>query len=260
MDQTTEVRQLYLDLMKKCITGLIYEDRPTAVFPFPGFVDRQPRGFSRKWREWGRDCPSQAHSMIGLRRMDNIQFCFERVLADNVPGDLIETGVWKGGATIFMRALLKAHQVRDRLVWVADSFEGLPAPEPSTYPEDATFEDCKGSICVNLETVMRHFELYGLLDGQVRFLKGWFKDTLPTAPMKRLSIMRLDGDYYQSTIESLTHLYPRLSAGGFVILDDYFVLSACRRAVEDYRSAHGIGEELVDIDGSSAYWRKDSGG
>ncbi len=257
MNYTTELRRMYLDLIKNSIIGLISEDEPTVVFPIPGYIDKQPQGFNRKWREWGRDCPSRAHSMIGKRRMDNIQFCVEQALAANVPGDLIETGVWKGGATIFMRAILKAHQVRDRYVWVADSFEGLPAPESSRYPDDATFERWQGSICIPLEMVQHHFELYGLLDEQVRFLKGWFKDTLPVAPIDRLAVIRLDGDYYQSTMEALVSLYPKLSPGGFLIVDDYFALPACRNAVDDYRATHGVGEELQDIDGTAIYWRKE---
>jgi hypothetical protein len=260
MDQTSELRRMYLDLIKRSLTGMIYEDEPIVVFPFPGFVDRQPRGYNRKWRELGRDCPSRAHSMIGMRRMDNIQFCVEQALADNVPGDLIETGVWKGGATIFMRALLKAHQIHERLVWVADSFQGLPAPEPSEYPEDAAFHKWEGSISIPMETVRHHFEVYGLLDGQVRFLKGWFKDTLPAAPIDSLAVMRLDGDYYQSTMEALTYLYPRLSPGGYVIIDDYFALPPCRKAVEDYRAKQGISDEMLDIDGTSVFWRRESGG
>ncbi len=88
-------------------------------------------------RAVGRDWPARADSMIGLRRMDNIQDCIETVIRDDVPGDLIETGVWRGGATIFMRGVLKAYEDTTRTVWVADSFEGLPPPDPARYPADA---------------------------------------------------------------------------------------------------------------------------
>ena len=256
MSDTNELRQLYIDLMKKCLTGLIYEDKPVVVFPIWGLVDTNPKGFVRKWREWGRDAPSQAHTMIGLRRMDNIQYCLERVLMENIPGDLIETGVWRGGATIFMRALLKAYQARDRVVWVADSFAGLPAPDLDQYPIDAEFNGWAGMLHVPLEQVQHNFQVYGLLDEQVRFLKGWFKDTLPTAPIERLAVMRLDGDLYQSILEALTHLYPKLSPGGYVIVDDYFVHTPCRNAVDDYRFHNKITEEIVDIDGNAGYWRR----
>ena len=100
----------------------------------------------------------------------------------------------------------------------------------------------------------RNFDRYGLLDGQVQFLKGWFKDTLSTMPAKELAVLRLDGDLYESTWDALNSLYPRLSDGGFLIIDDY-VYDSCRQAVHDYRRAHDIEATIVDIDGHSVFWR-----
>jgi hypothetical protein len=225
------------------------------MFP-PWFVDRHPKEFVRKWREWGRDVPRQAHTMIGLRRMDNIQYCVEQVLADNVPGDLIETGVYRGGATIWMRALLKAHGVTERQVWVADSFEGLPTPDLGKYPLGEGWANAEGKLACSLDQVKHNFEVYGLLDEQVHFLKGWFKDTLPNSSIEQVAVMRLDGDLYESTLDALTYLYPRLSPGGFAVFDDYPVVDPCRRAVNDYRNANGITEDIIDIDGMSVYWRR----
>ncbi|MFH1754031.1 MAG: TylF/MycF/NovP-related O-methyltransferase, partial [Candidatus Omnitrophota bacterium] len=165
--------------------------------------------------------------------------------------------VWRGGAVIFMRALLKAYGVRDRTVWVSDSFEGLPEPDTERYPDDAgdTLHSSK-ELAISLESVKANFESYGLLDDQVRFLKGWFKDTLPVAPIKRLAVMRLDGDMYGSTIDALNSLYPKLSAGGYVIVDDYGAMETCRKAVGDYRQLHNIKDEIKEVDWTGAYWRK----
>ena len=113
---------LYLDLMKRILTNTIYED--------PNISPRQPPSYVRQLRENGEDWPLIAHTMIGMKRLDNLQYCVEKVIAENVPGDLIETGVWRGGAAIFMRAILKAYGVTGRRVLVADSFEGLPSPNP----------------------------------------------------------------------------------------------------------------------------------
>ncbi len=77
----------------------------------------------------GRIWPRYAETMIGLKRLDNIQFCIESVLSNNIQGDLIEVGVWRGGASIFMKAVLAANRAIDRRVFVADSFEGLPKPD-----------------------------------------------------------------------------------------------------------------------------------
>ncbi len=247
--------QLYLDLLKKSLSGLIYEDAPSQVFPIGLLTAKAPNGFVRLFREHGRDVPGCAHSSIGLRRLDNIQYCLETVLQDSIPGDLIETGVWRGGATILMRGVLKAYGITDRQVWVADSFEGLPVPDTKHYPLDQFWVKNTGKLAVTQQEVSRNFALYGLLDDQVRFLPGWFKETLPDAPIERLAVLRLDGDLYQSTLDALTHLYPKLSLGGFVIIDD-FGLESCRQAVNDYRNAQAIKEPIQTIDWTGVYWRR----
>ena len=94
-----------------------------------------------------------------------------------------------------------------------------------------------------------------MLDNRVKFLEGWFRDTLPTAPVEKLAVLRLDGDLYESTILALDSLYPKLSPGGFVIIDDY-ILEFCRKAVEDYRAKHGITDEMIQIDRTAVFWKK----
>jgi O-methyltransferase len=233
-------RQRFLNLMKLSLLDLLYENDP-------------------EWRKsavegWG--WPRRSMSMIGLRRLNNLEQCFEHVVAHGIPGDFIETGVWRGGAAIFMRALLDAHEVPDRTVWVADSFEGMPVPDAEKYPADRDLDFSNNErLTVPLEEVQRNFRRYGLLDDRVRFLKGWFKETLPAAPIAQLSILRLDGDLFESTMDALTSLYPRVSPGGCVIVDDNWV-PACRKAVDDYRTAHGISDEIVTIDSQGAYWIK----
>jgi hypothetical protein len=240
---------LYLDLMKRSLTNWIYRDEGELY-------QREPKPFEDLVREEGRDWPLNAHTMVGLKRLDNLQFCVEDVIANRVPGDLIETGVWRGGATILMRAVLKAHGVEDRRVWVVDSFEGMPAPDPENYPHDARFEHFAHQLAVSLEEVKDNFDRYGLLDGQVRFLKGWFRDTLPTAPIDKLAVVRLDGDWYESTMDGLENLYPKLSVGGYLIVDDYGCVPACRQAVLDYREAHGITDEIRSVDWTGVFWQR----
>lgn len=140
---------------------------------------------------------------------------------------------------------------------MADSFEGLPPPDPDRYPEDKgnrlhTYDD----LAVSMEEVQRNFERYGLLDDQVRFLKGWFRDTLSEAPIAALAVARLDGDMYESTMDSLVHLYPKLSVGGYLIVDDYGAFRVCRQAVHDYRKAHGIDDEIRKVDWSGVFWQR----
>ena len=194
--------------------------------------------------------------MIGLKRLDQLQHAVETVIADGIPGDLIETGVWRGGACIFMRAVLAAYGDADRNVWVADSFQGLPHPDGVSYPADEGVDWTHvDELAIPLEQVQANFRRYGLLDERVRFLVGWFRDTLPTAPVEQLSILRLDGDLYESTMLALDSLYPKLSSGGFVIVDDY-ALTMCQQAVDDFRAKHGINEPLEQVDWSGVHWRK----
>jgi hypothetical protein len=207
----------------------------------------------------GLDWPSRAHTMVGIKRLDNVQQCVESVLADNVPGDFIETGVWRGGTCIFMRAILKAYGIEDRAVWVADSFRGLPRSRPDSHPSDHVipYFEAEDTLAVSEEAVRHNFELYGMLDDQVKFLPGWFRDTLPDAPIERLAVLRLDGDMYESTMDALTNLYPKLSVGGYCIIDDYG-LDSCQTAVWDYRAKEKIDDEIVNIDRFGAFWRRTS--
>ena len=197
-----------------------------------------------------------ADTMIGLKRLDNLQSLCTAVIREDVPGDFIETGVWRGGASILMRAVLKVHGITDRLVWACDSFEGLPPPDPEKHPADqGDIHHTFSTLAVSQQAVEANFEKYGLLDDQVRFVKGYFEDTLDGIPAERFAILRLDGDMYGSTIVALKTLYPRLSSGGYIIIDD-FGLGPCRQAVEDYRAEHGITEEIVTIDDFGVYWQK----
>jgi len=245
------LRDCYLSLLQSCLTGIIYEDKPltalgTEIY-HPGI------------REVGRDWPSLAHTMIGVKRLANLRQLSESVLQNKVPGDFIETGVWRGGACILMRAVLNAYGVTDRRVWVADSFQGVPPPNLNQYPADQdstyhTFEE----LSVSLDVVRSNFEKYGLLDDQVVFLKGWFKDTLRTASIERLALLRLDGDLYESTILALDALYDKVSPGGFVIVDDYHVVSGCRNAIRDFLASRKISSGLSEIDGVGVFWQKTS--
>jgi O-methyltransferase/8-demethyl-8-(2,3-dimethoxy-alpha-L-rhamnosyl)tetracenomycin-C 4'-O-methyltransferase len=241
------LREAYLDLLAKSLTNQIYGDAPFDYWS-GGRFDPQMRSLGRDW-------PSQAMTMIGDRRLDNIRQLFAAIVAAEVPGDLIETGVWRGGACIFMRGLLRAYGIGDRRVWVADSFAGLPPPDPQYAQDSGDQHHSFAQLAVSLETVQENFRRFDLLDAQVAFLPGWFAETLPAAPIVRLALLRLDGDMYGSTIDALAALYHKVSPGGFVIVDDYGAVAACRAAVTDFRQARGVTAPIVDIDGLGVYWR-----
>ncbi len=210
-------------------------------------------------RELGVDIPVNAETGVGLTRIDQLRTAIETVLAEGVPGDLLEAGVLRGGASIYMRGVLAVNGETNRTVWVADSFEGPPPPDLAAFPEDEhMFLHLIPEMAVPLPTVQRNFARYGLLDDQVRFLKGWFKDTLPNAPIEQLAILRLDGDSYEATTQIFEALYDKVSPGGFVVVDDYLRFEECRKATDDFRAARGVLEEIQDIDLDGVVWRKRS--
>ena len=270
--------QLYLDMVKKAVAFTLWNEPPAPISMaryqrsflkrrFVAMLTRlaakrnwqivEQRGYSEAERQEGQLWPMYAHTMIGMKRLDNLQCCVEDALARRVPGDLIETGVWRGGACILMRAVLAAHGISDRRVFVADSFQGLPEPD-GRYPQDAGAGfHTQSFLAVSRADVEESFRRFELLDSQVVFLEGWFKDTLPQAPIKQLAVMRLDGDMYASTMDALNALYPKLSPGGYCIIDDY-ALDGARQATDDFRKHHMIRSELKQVDFTGVYWRKDA--
>jgi O-methyltransferase len=247
--------ELYLDLLKRSLTNTIFRTEPDAN---QDETVRYVLGSITHYQQ------SSAVSMLPLARLDNLETCITDIIMRGIPGDLVETGVWRGGATIFMRALLKVFNVVDKLVWVADSFEGLPEPDPVKFPLEATAFNSAAMtkyykhLAVGLEEVKRNFAAYDMLDEQVKFLKGWFKDTLPQAPIEKISLLRLDGDYYESTRDALTNLYDKVTVGGYVIIDDYGEDSwtYCRKAVDEFRAERQISAPMIRVDKPCAYWQK----
>jgi O-methyltransferase len=263
------LRDQYLDLLAGVLTRSLFLDeeveevlghtrlkrRVIAALSKRGLRLVRPLDPSR--RENGHDWPSRAETMIGRKRMANLRYCVETAIADGIPGDLIETGVWRGGAVIYMRAILLAHAVTDRRVWAADSFRGLPRPDPERFPADVPDRHYTHSqLAISLDDVKANFARYGLLDDQVCFLEGWFADTLPAAPIGALAVARLDGDMYGSTWDAITSLYPKLSPGGFLIVDDYGAVEGCRMAIHNYRDNEGVTDPIETIDWGGVFWRK----
>lgn len=271
--------ELYLDLLAACLTrtlfgyGYVPVEPPRRLYRRAIYNLLQSRlnargiemlkrvSFDQQDRAAGRDWPRDGETMVGLARLRNLRECIADVIRRGVPGDLLEAGVWRGGATIFMRAALKAYGDEQRLVWVADSFQGLPPPNADRYPADAGDQHWMWSeiLAVPLDQVEANFRRFGLLDSQVRFLPGWFQDTLASAPIDRLAVLRLDGDMYESTKVALDALYPKLSPGGYLIVDDYQHVPGCKAAVDDYRAGHGIDEPIRDIDWTAVYWQREYG-
>jgi O-methyltransferase len=271
------LRDRYLTLLQRSLTRF-QMDAETSYTPIEGVghvvlgpVIQGVQRLLRTWshaivkygppdndvREDGRDWPMSAETMVGMKRLSNLRECLEQIFTDHVPGDVLEAGVWRGGSSIFMRGVIVAYGETDRRSWVADSFAGLPKTEPGRYPSDKGLDLFKyDQLSVSLENVKANFAKYNLLDDSVHFLKGWFEDTLPTAPIDQLALLRLDGDLYSSTIQTLDALYDKVSDGGYLVVDDYGSIPACKQATNDFRARRGIEDEIHVIDWAGVYWRK----
>jgi O-methyltransferase len=267
--------EMYLDLLKRSLTRALFAKEYERHTLKPGrpllrsvhafvkgvlaplnlelvrLVRSGPEDYVQSGHEAGNRV-EDAETMLGTLQLDQMQFCITDVCERGVPGDLLEAGVWRGGMTVFMRGVLKARGDNLRRVWAADSFAGLPGPDPALD----SFGWKAGDMAVSLEEVKSNFARYGLLDDQVTFLKGFFSETLPSASISALSVLRVDADLYESTLDVLNHLYPKLSVGGYAIFDDYQNLKDCRKAVDEYRQVHRISDSIRNIDSRAVFWRK----
>ena len=274
-DRTDQLADRYLELLRESIGGLLTAEhdirvpiaRPTNAVKAKVIDAMRERGLvvtrkaeppAERYTEgqwWPYSIAPEAYSMAGEKRLIDIQHCVQDVVAHNVPGDLAETGVWRGGSSILMKGVLAAYGVTDRKVVVCDSFQGLP--QDSDVPIDAGVDVDIPWLAVSQEQVAANFERFGLLDDQVEFVKGWFDDTLPSLTGRTWAVLRLDGDLYSSTMVALTSLYDGLSVGGWIVIDDYGALEACRTAVHDFRDSRGITEPIQTIDWTGVKWRRE---
>jgi O-methyltransferase len=205
-------------------------------------------------REFGLSFPSEAETMVGLKRLENVIDLVNSTLERKISGDIVETGVWRGGVVILIQGMLIANNMdKIKKVYVCDSFEGLPKQE---HPIDKLASmDNSHYLKVSLETVRNNFVKYDLLRENVIFVKGWFRDTLPKMEVEQISILRIDADFYDSTMEVLKNLYHKVTPGGYVIVDDYSI-DGCRNAIDDFREINHINTPIQIIDWTGIFWQK----
>ena len=253
-----KINCLYINLLKKSLCNYLYlggQNEPPTYDWMKYYSDYK----------WSIPAICRPHTCLRMAQLDNLQDCVLNVIEDNIEGDFIEAGVYKGGAVIFMSGLLQSLDITDRKVWVADSFSGIPVARDNTTAHDIV-DDWDDRWEASLDEVQSNFRRYGLLSDNVIFLKGYFEKTLPKAKIEKIAIARLDGDSYESTMDALQSLYPKMTSGGYVIIDDWHV-SVCRQAVFDYRKSFNITAPIFfkkSMYGSTqfggaleAYWRVD---
>jgi O-methyltransferase len=253
------LRAAYLDLLKLALCDFVNARTESVMLTIDhtGIFSKESTEEDLGHRASGMHWSLHGLTMVGLKRLDDLQRCVESVVRDEVEGDLIEAGVWRGGASMLIRATLDTLDDR-RTVWLADSFEGFPEPDEETFPADGARDLSRFDfLSASVEEVQSNFARLGL-DHDLRFVPGFFDETMPSLRGGSWSLIRLDSDTYESTLQALDSLYPGLSRGGYLLVDDYHLLPECKRAVDDFRLDHGISEPLESADWNSVRWRRET--
>ena len=204
---------------------------------------------------WGED---NRMTLLPWTALEHLHTAIKDTVERGIEGDFVETGVWAGGACMLAKSVYNEISPNTK-VYACDSYEGLPKPDVSFPHDNGDTHYLDPMLAVSLEEVTENFEKFGLLDDKVVFVKGWFKDTMPTLDIDKISILRLDGDMYESTIQVLDGLYNKLSKGGYLIIDDYHH-KGCIAAIGDFRRDHNITSTIIKVDGDPLnevhYWIK----
>ena len=249
-------RMQYLELVKKAVTNYLHRDL-TEEFRDSSEAastacSEDPEGCESDWQiGQGAGRVDGPYAQKRLGGLVHIELLLQDVLDSEVEGDVIEAGCFMGGTAVFMRAVLEQKSGAQRRLLVADSFEGIPAPRtarglrvdgPGVAHGTADWPE---RYSAGQARVRSTFRRYGLWDERVVLIPGFFNISLPSyfegAPLGSLALIHIDADAYESVLDALDTLYPRLSPGGHVIIDD-FHLPAVRTAVHEYRDAQGVSE------------------
>jgi O-methyltransferase len=212
------------------------------------FSDAEPR-----FREFYERC--KPYTMTSIERLYSLYKSVEHIATAGIPGDLAECGVWRGGSCMLMADTLLSLGKSDRRILLFDTFDGHPQPDPERdvdlwgnrahdeWRQRTTDGDVKGWGLASIDDVRRNLARTGYPGDKLRYIKGMVEQTAPAHVPERLSLLRLDTDWYNSTRAALVHLYPRLSPGGVLIVDDYGHYKGQREAVDEY--IRETGERLL---------------
>ena len=239
-------RDAYIDLIKRSIANYHYLGGDASFEDF-----RCVTHYDLEQARWRIDPLARPITLLNKQQLDLIEQATVALQQRKVPGDLMEAGIWRGGAVILMRAVLRAYGIEGRKVFAADSFAGIPKNVRALNDPVDGWSD---RWVAPLDEVRQNIARFGLLDDRIVFVPGFFSETLHTLAKERFALIRLDSDSYDSVETSLDHLYPLVSRGGIVIIDDWH-LPGCRMAVLNYRERHRIADQVLEH-GGNAYWVK----
>lgn len=244
------VTDLYFYTLKHAISGSLYPEVGKCGGGPGGCSMGSLQPFSASERQRGNDWPPVGHTMVGHLRLDNVRMAVESVVKMNIPGDFVELGVWRGGVCVFARAILNTLEQSNRKVVLFDAFDSIQG-----YGEAQSF------LSVSQDQVRATFERYNLMNvDTVKFVKGLFAHTVGKYAREhkfdKISVLRIDGNFYGSYQEAMYHLYERVPLGGYIIFDDVLSHPGVMDFWNDFKREQGLVEELIAIDDHSTWFRK----
>jgi hypothetical protein len=201
----------------------------------------------------------QPFTMTGPERIFALIQAVRYLVGANIRGSFVECGVWRGGSMMAAAHTLKQLGRQDIDLHLFDTYEGMPRPTDAdvSYEGDVAlveFErtqkgyDSSEWCHASLEDVRRNLLSTGYSKERITFVKGKVEDTVPSAAPDSIALLRLDTDWHESTLHELVHLFPRLSSGGVLIIDDYGHWQGARRAVDEYFADNNIPILLARVD------------
>lgn len=254
---------LYLDLVRDTLTGAILQT--PGVVPTDGQADQIPRTpFNHQTRWMGNEWCESCLTMAGGARVQNVRDLVSETISNNVPGDFLEAGTWRGGSSIMARVVQKVMgEDKNRRTYLCDSFSGLPL---SSQAADSNVWNGMHFLEVSQEEVQANVARFVSLDDNVRFEKGYFSESLPKVRKelqddnRQLAVLRGDGDMYESYMDILYNLYEFVPVGGYFICDDCPGIPVAQQAIEDFRQHNNITDPMSKVEGSIAgmFWKKGS--
>jgi len=255
-----KLMDVYLHTVRDILTGTTLLTR--SVAGSTGKPSLSPFNEEARWQ--GADWCEYCFTMAGGARVQNVRHLVEKTITEGVPGDWLEAGAWRGGCSIMARVVQTVlGEEKHRRTYVCDSFAGLPLSSTSA---DHDGWNKMHFLEVSQSEVERNFEQFVPLDGNVRFRKGYFSESLPEVRKelrrdgRQLAVLRGDGDMYESYMDILYNLYEFVSVGGYFICDDCPAIAEAKKAIEDFRKHHAIEDPLQTVDGSAmgTFWQKGS--
>lgn len=225
------------------------------IIPFD--ADMEPA-----FRDVYRVC--RPYTMTRVERMYALWSAVRYVIAAGVPGDFVECGVWRGGSMMLIALTLEQLGVRDRRLHLLDTFEGMPEPAAVDRPLAARLDTVRAWtrgrrrshnewLYAPLDEVRRNMARTGFPDDQVEYVKGMVEETLPAAAPTSIALLRLDTDFYSSTLHELETLYPRLVSGGVLVIDDYGYWRGSREATDQYLASANLKLLLLKVDAEARF-------